>query len=223
MVKRQAFMKKSKQQKRQNAQFSGGVSSAIPMVTRSMNVGMPYKLQTRLKFARSYEIAHTGALQKYLWGANSPDMPSRTLNTSETPLYWESLMDIYKMAYVLQSRIRVTVTNITIADGVDCVLTTAATATTSSVMLELASRVGAQSAQLGHYQGGNAIARFSGSFNPNVVFGTPPYATGNVMVGLTDPPNLYHYLVAVQSTGGGTGNYGIHVEIEYDVVFEELA
>ncbi len=183
---------------------------------------MPRHYQTTLKFSaydlRTLVAATTNAMA---FGCNTPNQPSRTFTTTETPGYWTRLFALYQHAYTVKSTIRVEVVNATVADAILCVLANDNNTTSPSDLNELIERTGSAKQTLGYFSGGDARAVFTHTWTPKPFLGVPADSPDNI-VDTGDPPNPFFWLVGLRSLGGGTGNVAVSVTILYELVFSEL-
>ncbi len=194
-----------------------------PPITISSNPGMPLRLRTKLRFVKTYISAVTGLLQSTLFGCNTPVQPSRTVGTTDKPLYWTKLVSTYDKCYTVGSSIKVTFCNVTTADGVVVVLSTDNNSVSSTSLDELRERVDSKSGVLGYYTGGTTTWSATHHWEPKPYLGVAANSTNNISGSLTDPPDPYFWVLSLATTGGGTGNVAVTVEIEYDLVFFDLA
>jgi len=187
----------------------------------SRGIGMPRQFRTRLRFAFNGTVAVSGTNTGIAWGCNTPNQPNRTVSTTETPGYYTKLAALYSRVYTVSSSIKLSVVNVTTADGVQFVLSNDSDSSVPTNIYESMERTGAHSGMLGHYQGGRAMEHASHQWSPKPFIGVSPDSPDNTVVA-ADPPNPYFWFMELQSLGGGTGNVVYQVVIEYDVVFHEL-
>jgi len=187
----------------------------------SRGIGMPKQLRTKLRFCYNGVVAVTGTNAGLAYGCNSPNQPNRTVGTTETPGYYTKLAALYDRVYTNSSTISVQLVNVTVADGVQVVLSNDSNSTVPTNIYEAMERTGAESSILGHYQGGDTQALFKHRWTPKPFIGVLPDSPDNTVVA-ADPPNPYFWFTEFQSLGGGTGNVAYQVVIEYDLTFHEL-
>jgi len=184
-------------------------------------VGMPLQFQTKLRYVYGGTLAISGTIAAVAFGCNTPNQPSRTVATTETPGYYAKLAALYDLSYTVGSVITIQAVNVTVADGVQIVLTNDSNSTFSTNMNELSERPGAVKGMLGHYSGGRVMFNAQHQWQPKPYIGVPADSPDNI-VASADPPNPYFWALAGLSLGGGTGNLMYEVTVEYDVVFHEL-
>lgn len=190
-------------------------------MVRHRGVGMPLQFRTKLRYVYGGTLAVSGAIAAIAFGCNTPNQPSRSVATTETPGYYTKLAALYDLVYTVGSVITVRAVNVTIADGVQIVLTNDGNSTFSTNVNELSERPGAVKSMLGHYSGGSVVFNASHHWRPKPFIGVPADSPDNI-VAAADPPNPYYWALAAISLGAGTGNLMYEVTVEYDVVFHEL-
>jgi len=200
-----------------------GNQSRIDAIVRNPSVGLPKRFRTKLRFVDSGLIGVSGTIAIQGYGCNTPNTPSRTVNTTERPSYWAQLVELYDRCYVESSSIRVELVNVTVPDGIRVILSNDSNSSAPASANALAERVGAKEAMLGHYQGGSTTFRASHRWDPVTWLSVSPNSPDNTVVTGADPPDPYFWLVAAQSVGGGAGNLVYKIEVIYDIVFDELA
>lgn len=184
-------------------------------------VGLADRTRMTVRAATRYNIAHTGAIDSHAIGCNTPLVPFKSVTTGEVPNYITWMMQAYDMGYTVRSRIKVEITNSTVADSVLVALSFDGNTTVTSAIDTLAESRHAKSGMLSHYQGGRTHITLSNEYSPYKFQGFPYNSAANAFT-TTDPANPYYYILSVRSVAGGPGNVAVHVLVEYDIEFSEL-
>lgn len=191
-----------------------------PVKARFGLQAFPKQLFNTVKYSELVSVTQAVGVGTYKWSANGLYDPNIT-STGSQPLYFDQLMTIYDHYTVLKSKIKLTCAspNGSLIQYVLYVDDDSTTYTNASTALQFPGAVG---------KFGNTISQpfvLYNYFDAAKMFGPNPQAQDSLQGNATTMPSeqSVYTLVIYDTTLTSTTNVSVMVEIEYQVVWDELA
>lgn len=190
-------------------------------VPRAMGT-FPAMRKCTLHYSQVIVVPVTAGFGTYYMSANGIFDPDLGSVLGHQPMYFDQLMTIYEHYHVRSSRIAVTYAEPTVAPGDFgrmCIYQDGDTTPNAANIDTLIERNGTVHKSF-------FTTDFSGplrtSFNVKDVFSAPDTKDLTGFVG-SNPTEQWNYCIGLSFKAGTTGNIRLNVELEYDVLFDELA
>lgn len=210
---------------RRNNRKGFGVPPAVPRGVPGnwLMGGMPPSLPVKMNFRQfSTGTITAGAIQTRSYSCNSIFTPSVTIDTTHRPLYYSTYSGLYTYYNVVQSEIRVTLTNTAVtADGVILVLSWDSDTTVSTNVDVLAALETAKSSIVGASGGTSVSRRLTHMFTPRKYMDVDYDNAANGAVFGNNPGDQFYWTVSANTAGASNGTFALDVEIDYYVVLSE--
>lgn len=198
-----------------------GSHQQTTQIVRLPRWGLPPQLGVTLKVSSLYNVSSAGSLIAHAISCNNPFQPFVTTTTSEVPAYLTYLSLAYQQLYVERANVRIEVVNSTVPDSVSTVLAIDGTPGGGHTMNTLAESLDSQARVIGYYTAGNNRAVLQHQFTPQRYLSIPPNSADNMCTG-GPPIDEYFWILGMQPISAGSGNIGVRIVVEYDVVLTEF-
>lgn len=186
----------------------------------------PPKLFTTLRYSEQVVVNcadSNNGCGTYIWSANNLYDPNYT-GTGHQPMYYDQLTGIYNHWTVVSSKITATIVRASNPVQLQCVLVLDDDAAlgTSNNINTLTERA---DATYGSCDPGNGLLlKMTKTFSAKKWFGANPLANDNLQGSVsTGPSEGVYYGLMVQDITGTSQSVAVHVFMEFNVVWDELA
>lgn len=175
-----------------------------------------------LKYVTTDSIALSGGIADHQFSANGLFQPNVT-SADHQPLYFDELMAVYTNYIVKESRIRLTPLNA--AGGIPYVATIVKNESSTGFVNFIQAAEQATSSYVIKYDANTSVTQAStrNSYNLEATHGKVQLKSDFSGSATANPAQIERYHCVFAGVGGTTQTVNFMVEIEYDVVFTDMA